>query len=164
MTYTAQSHVSYGDTWTAGQHNTMIDNIADGHSNETALREKTIIVELLNTLQVLGVVDGVGDLIFPIPSTLNGWNLTSAHAVLTKENSSSGTPTFQIHNLTDGVDMLSTRITVDENEYTSYTAAAQSVVDTTKDDVATGDRIRFDCDVAGTGVLGLAIIMTFQIP
>jgi hypothetical protein len=33
--------------------------------------------------------------------------------------------------------MLSTRITIDASEFTSYTAATAPVIDTTKDDVAT---------------------------
>ena len=78
--------------------------------------------------------------------------------------SSSGTPTWQIHNLTDTVDMLSTAITIDANELTSYTAATAPVINAANDDVATGDIIRVDCDVAGTGTAGEDIILTFQLP
>jgi len=78
--------------------------------------------------------------------------------------SSSGTPTVQIHNLTDTQDMLSTLITIDANEYSSYTAATQPVINASYDDVATGDRLRIDVDVAGTGTKGLDVILTFQTP
>jgi hypothetical protein len=164
MTYTAQSHVSYGDTWTAGQHNTMIDNIADGHNAEPALRLKTVVVTVLDVTQALVVEDGIGFIVFPVPHTINNWELISADAVLLGVVSSSGVPTFQIHNVTDSVDMLSTKITVDAGEWSSYTAATPAVVNTSNDVVTSGDRLRFDCDVAGTNVEGLAFILTFQAP
>ena len=56
--------------------------------------------------------------------------------------------------------MLSTPITIDVSEYSSYTAAS-SVVDTAYDDVSTGDLIGVDVDAAGTGAMGLTIILTF---
>lgn len=106
---------------------------------------------------------GDGKYIFTIPYEMNGMNLISAHASVTTV-SSSGTPTYQIRNVTDSVDMLSTRITIDANEYTSYTAAAQPVIDTAHDDVVTGDLIAIDKDVAGTGCKGDAIILSFRLP
>ena len=60
--------------------------------------------------------------------------------------------------------MLSTRITIDINESTSYTAATPSVVDPANDDVATGDVILIDVDVAGTGAKGGIAILEFQLP
>lgn len=109
------------------------------------------------------ITTGDGKAYFPIPNILNGHNLVDADAVVTTV-SSSGTPTFQIHNLTQAADMLSTRITIDANENTSYTAAAPPVIDTGNDDVATGDILRFDCDVAGTGTKGVFVILTFEAP
>lgn len=103
---------------------------------------------------------GDGKAIFCIPSSLNGLNLTSAQAFVSTV-SSSGLPTVQIRNVTDSVDMLSTKISIDASEFTSYTAATPSVIDTTKDDVATGDRIAIDVDVAGTGAKGLGVLLTF---
>ena len=105
----------------------------------------------------------VSVVIFLVPQELNGYNLVGANAFVTTV-SSSGTPTVQIRNVTDAVDMLSTRITIDASEYTSYTAAAAAVVDATYDDVATGDRLAVDVDVAGTGAKGLGIVLTFQLP
>lgn len=103
---------------------------------------------------------GDGKFIFAIPSELNGWNLVDAQAYVTTV-SSSGLPTVQLRNVTDSVDMLSTRITIDASEYTSYTAATPRVINTTYDDVATGDRIAIDVDVAGTGAKGLGVIVIF---
>jgi hypothetical protein len=76
--------------------------------------------------------------------------------------SSSGTPTVQLHNATDSQDMLSTVATIDVSERTSYTATTAPVIDTDYDDVSSGDRLRIDVDVAGTGTKGLDVIMTFK--
>ena len=114
-----------------------------------------------NSTSSLSTGDGQAYLV--IPSDFNGMNLVDAQAAVSTV-SSSGLPTIQIANVTDGVDMLSTKITIDANERTSYTAATPAVIDTTKDDVVTGDLLRIDVDVAGTGAKGLVVILTFQLP
>lgn len=124
------------------------------------LGKRVIQVKVIDDLTTL--TTGDGKVIFLIPQELNGYNLVGANAFVSTV-SSSGTPTIQIRNVTDAVDMLSTRITIDANEYTSYTAAAAAVVNTTYDDVATGDRLAVDVDVAGTGAKGLGIVLTFQL-
>lgn len=125
------------------------------------LGKRVIQVKVIDDATTL--TTGDGKVIFLVPQELNGYNLVGANAFVTTV-SSSGTPTVQIRNVTDAVDMLSTRITIDANEYTSYTAAAAAVVNATYDDVATGDRLAVDVDVAGTGAKGLGIVLTFQLP
>jgi hypothetical protein len=104
---------------------------------------------------------GDGKDYFTVPEELDGMILVdfdiSVYTV-----SSSGTPTVQLYNLTDTTDILSTVATIDESEYSSYTAATQPVIDTDHDDVATGDRLRIDVDVAGTDTTGLDVIMVFR--
>ena len=75
-------------------------------------------------------------------------------------STSGGPTTIQVFNFTDGVDMLSTPITIDDTEPTSYTAAVPPVINGATDDVATGDIIRIDIDVAGIGS-GLMVVLTF---
>ncbi len=107
------------------------------------------------------VTVGDGQFAFAISSDLNGWTLLSAHAYVT-DASSSGLVTVQVRNVTNGnVDMLSTRVTIDVSEFTSYTAATPSVVNGTNAGVSTGDIIGIDVDVAGTVALGLGVILTF---
>lgn len=106
---------------------------------------------------------GDGKVTITIPQELTGMNLVGAHAAVYTV-SSSGTPTIQIHNLTDVQDMLSTLITIDANEFSSYTALAPPVINAALDDVVTGDRLRIDVDVAGTGTAGLDVILSFQLP
>lgn len=107
--------------------------------------------------------NGDGKAYFFVPLELNGMNLVSV-AAMVDTVSSSGTPTVQIRNVTDSQDMLSTLITIDINEKTSYTAATPAVIDATKDDVATGDQLAIDLDVSGTGTKGLWVNLGFQLP
>lgn len=96
-----------------------------------------------------------------IPSTMNGLNLTRVHArVITA--GTTGTTDIQIANVTDAVDMLSTKLTIDSGETGSDTAATAAVIDTAHDDVATNDLLRIDVDaVSTTPPKGLLITMEF---
>lgn len=106
---------------------------------------------------------GDGKAYFTVPEACNGMNLIKVEMSLTTV-SSSGIPTVQIHNVTQTADMLTTKLTVDANELHSKDAAAAAVIDTNNDDVATGDQLRIDNDVAGTGAKGQTVILTFQLP
>jgi hypothetical protein len=108
--------------------------------------------------------DGQGNFRFFVPPELNGWNLVDAQVAHVTAGTT-GTSDYQIRNVTDSVDMLSTKITVDSTEKTSYTAATPAVIDLTKDDVATGDELAFDCDaVSSTAPKGLTFLLSFQLP
>jgi hypothetical protein len=109
------------------------------------------------------ITTGDGKAYWRVPSTLNGMDLVGVAAHVTTV-SSSGIPTVQIANVTDSVDMLSTKLTIDASEKDSSTAAAAAVIDATHDDVATGDELRIDIDVAGTGAKGLIVEMQFRLP
>lgn len=121
------------------------------------------IIQLKIVDDATALTTGDGKLIFMIPVELNGMNLVDCEAFVTTV-SSSGLPTIQIRNVTDSVDMLSTRITIDASEFTSLTATTAPVIDATHDDVATGDLIAIDVDVAGTGAKGLGVQLSFQLP
>ncbi len=122
------------------------------------------VVEIMFTDMTNALTTGDGKAGYVVPAKLNGWNLIRANAALLVAQSSSGTPTIQVRNATDSVDMLSTRITIDANEWDSYAAATPAVVDAAHDDVATGDRILIDVDVAGTGAKGCIVILEFRLP
>jgi len=109
------------------------------------------------------ITTGDGKMYFRVPSVMNGWNLVGVAMSLTTA-SSSGIPTVQIRNSTQAADMLTTKLTIDANETDSSTAAAAAVIDTANDDVATGDKIHIDIDVAGTGAKGLFVEMVWQLP
>jgi hypothetical protein len=119
------------------------------------------IIQVAVTAPATAVTTGDAQAEFRINSLLNGLNLTACAAHVATV-SSSGLPTVQIRNVTQAADMLTTRITIDVSEHDSSTAAAAAVIDTGNDDVATGDLIAIDVDVAGTGTKGLLVDLTFS--
>ena len=61
-------------------------------------------------------------------------------------------------------DVLSTNLTIDQNEDSSDTAAVDAVIDTANDDVIVDQMWRVDVDGAGTGTQGLLVTLIFQLP
>lgn len=126
-----------------------------GGDSDSTVRLQILCVDSSTTLTV---GDGAG--YFGISDDMNGLTLVDADAeVLTV--SSSGTPTFQLRNARAAVDMLSTKITIDANEFSSYTAATPPVINAANAGVLTADRIYVDIDVAGTGAQGLIVYVAF---
>lgn len=79
--------------------------------------------------------------------------------------SSSGSPTFQIYNVTDARDLLTTLLTIDATEKTSLTAAAEYAFGTgTQATVTPGDQIRIDCDVNGEDATNAKIYLGIRLP
>lgn len=108
---------------------------------------------------------GDGAAYFVVPAALNGMDLVSVHAYVVTAPTGSA-ETYQIHNLTDTVDMLSTEITIDATENGSDTAATPAVINTSNDDVATNDVLRIDIDGVGSSSAaeGLIVTLGFQLP
>ena len=134
--------------------------------NSRAILPKNIQQFENRTLIVKCVADGIapttgdGATHVTIPSTLDGKNLLSAQAHVYTVGTGGSITTVQIHNLTDGQDMLSTAITIDLNEKDSSTAATPPVVGG-NNGVSTGDVIRIDVDAVATSTLGLEVRMVF---
>lgn len=112
-------------------------------------------------LDVEFLATGDGKLTVGIPEEMDGMSLVSAESYVTTV-SSSGTVRVQVRNVTQAHDMLSTRIDIDASEYTSYTCGTRSVVNGANAAVATGDRIAFDLDLAGTNAQGLGVWLGFE--
>jgi hypothetical protein len=105
---------------------------------------------------------GDGQAYFMVPAELNGMNLVGVRAGVVTAGTT-GTTDFQIHNLTQTADMLSTKLTIDSGETTSATAATAAVIDTANDDVATNDVLRIDVDaVSTTAPAGGFITLSFR--
>jgi hypothetical protein len=102
-----------------------------------------------------------------IPPHMTGMDLVAVRASVgdgAAGSSSSGNPTFQVRNVTDNNQMLTTNLSVDANEYTSATAAVPAVINTAKDDVVTDDLIEAKCVIAGTGVTYATVQADFKLP
>jgi len=137
---------------------------SDGHGTfVSADMQRTAVVLMTGDSTILEAGDNFGDFIFTVPAVINGYNLTDVEAY-NETPSTSGIPTFQLHNVTDAVDMLSTKLTIDANEQNSNTAATAVVINGSYDNVATGDRLRWDCDVDGTAAAGISFHMVFALP
>jgi len=107
------------------------------------------------------LVVGDGQAYLTIPAYLTGLNLSAVHArVITAPTGSA--ISIMVHNLTDGVDMLSTALTIDATETGSDTAATPAVIDTDHDDVATNDCLRIDIDQVGSTEPGKGLIIRLQ--
>lgn len=114
---------------------------------------------LLNT--TVSLVTGDDAFRFRVPFFINNWNLFSVAA---SRKSGTGLVTIQLRNVTDAVDMLSTKITIDSGETDTSTAATPAVVDLAHDDVQTGDQIAIDVDGAGTTTQYQTVELVFAKP
>ena len=152
-------------------HTTAVDPHGDrAYADDLAGMVMSLAVQAalgVGTTQVLvtdpngsAITTGDGKAYVTVPAAWNGLSILSVHCGLTTA-SSSGTPTVQLARTRSGstVDVLSTAVTIDANELTSYTAATPPVVNESNDDLATGDLLRVDIDVAGTGAKGLMVLI-----
>lgn len=110
------------------------------------------------------VATGDGKFYFTVPSFMDGMDLVAVHArVITA--GTTGTTDIQIANVTDAVDMLSTKLTIDSAETGSDTAATAAVINGTNDNVSTNDLLRIDVDaVSTTPPQGLIVRLEFRLP
>lgn len=102
---------------------------------------------------------GDGKFYIPFGLEVDGWNLTHVFGVVKTPATGTGTQTISvtIYNLTDAQDVLSTPLTIDEDEASSITAAAAYAVNTSYDDVDAGDLWEINVDgvpstTPGTGL------------
>ena len=159
----------------AGNHNHALANLSEKSYN--SLTEKPAIPSvggdadpLITRFWQLDICDSntsptTGDLkrYLIVPLECNGWVLVIPEGFCTTV-SSSGLPNMMVRNVTTGHDMLTTSITIDANENTSYTATTRSVVNNTYKTVSTGDIIAVDLDATGTGTKGLSCLIGLRKP
>lgn len=109
----------------------------------------------------IDVTTGDGTSPILIPFDLNGYELDDAIAGV-DEQGVTGTTDVQIRRRRGAaeVDMLSTKITVGAEYY-----ARDGVINTSNDDIATGDKIYVDVDAvhSGTAPKGLTVTLTFKL-
>jgi hypothetical protein len=147
----AADKLSFYDTSSSTEKAILPENIS-------VFVERTVIIKCV--ADTVAPATGNGITHFVIPSTMDGKNLSSAQAHVYTAGTGS-TTTVQLHNLTDGQDMLSTAITIDASEKDSSTAAIPSVTGSYTG-VSTADVIRIDVDVVATNTLGLEVRMVFS--
>lgn len=138
--------------------------LSKAHINDLNDIAKYKNIEIYTIDASIDTTTGDGKAYITIPEDLNGWDLTACHArVITA--GTTNTTDIQIRNVTDSVDMLSTKLTIDSGETGSDTASTPYVIDTSKDDVATNDLLAIDIDqVSTTPAKGLIVRLRFVKP
>jgi hypothetical protein len=110
---------------------------------------------------LLNCSTGDGKFYLVVPAYLDGLDLIGVHAKVVIAGTT-GTMSIQIRNVTQTVDMLTTKITIDSAELGSDTAATPAVIDTSNDDVAAYDTLAIDIDsVHTTPATGLIVTLVF---
>ena len=98
-----------------------------------------------------------------VPVSMNGMVLSALVATVHTAGTT-GTTDIQVRRRRDttDADMLSTKLTIDSGETRSTTAATAAVINTSNDDLASGDLIFIDVDaVSTTAAKGLTVTLTF---
>jgi hypothetical protein len=135
---------------TAAKMNAIQDNMA---ITLDAINEPVILAISLN--DDVDLSSGNGQKYFHIPARMNGWTITGATA---SRLSGSGTVSIQVHNVTDAVDVFSSNLSM------AGTYSSTVTINTSNDDVATGDIFRVDVDDDGTSTLHCSINIEFTRP
>jgi hypothetical protein len=153
---------------TASSDNTVLrrsgSSIGFGTVPNAALADHKELVYLKVYWHDETISTGDGKLYFTVPAYLAGAIVDFDISIITA--SSSGLVTVQMANCgttpvpTGGTDILSTRATIDVGEYTSMTAATQPVI--SNPTVSSGQFLRIDIDVAGTGAKGLDVFFVIE--
>jgi len=136
------------------------DNKLDGVRYEGGRSPEHIFV----TLTLPGTTLTTGDdkaLWGPCPAAYNGFEITDVVAGASENKGSSGTTTIQISRYRAGsqVDVLSTELTMEDEWY-----ASDGVINTSNDDLATGDFLAIDVDAVRTGVDGVSVDIEIKKP
>ena len=133
---------------------------------------KSVQVELFSA--DANVTSGDGAVYLRVPSNLNGMNLVGVASNLVTAGTT-GLNSVQITRcaavatspLCSGTtaSMLSTVLSIDSGETSSSTASTAAVIDTSNDDVATAQILRFDVTaVSSTPAKGLIVSLEFELP
>jgi hypothetical protein len=104
------------------------------------------------------VTTGDGKFVFACSEDMDRTALRTVEMYVTTV-SSLGIVQVQLRNVTQAVDMLITRVQIDQGEKNSKDASTAYVIGDA--DVAWGDELAIDVDAAGTGARGLGVILEF---
>jgi len=119
-----------------------------------AINEPVVMPLILNTDIALNGGDNL--LEFHIPSKMNGWTISGATI---SRGGGTGTISIALYNVTDSVDVFSSNLTLSSGNYSSTVT-----INTSNDDLATGDRFRIDVDSAGTNSLRVVVNLELTRP
>lgn len=147
------------NTGTSTSHATTPDGIAGSYAGT-----KSWVIALHESDTDSEVADGkVG---FVVPASMNGMNIVEAVASVHTAGTT-GTTDYQLRRrrATSDVDAFSTKLTIDSGETSSTTAATPVVINTSNDDLQTGDILYVDTDaVSTTAAKGDSVVLSARLP
>jgi hypothetical protein len=127
---------------------------------ESVHGRKTLHIPIVDGGSSLAQGDGMIGV--PIESDYNGWEVVEVTAVVDTKGIT-GTSEFQLRRKRAGssVDVLSTKVTLGDEFY-----VADGVINTSNDDVATGDWLYADTDQihSGTAPVGCSLLVVIEKP
>jgi len=130
-----------------------------GPAGDGSVEMQAIIFDFADDVTI-----GDGKFYIHIGEKIAGKNLTYVHAEVITAGTT-GTTDIQIHNVTQVVDVLSTKLTIDSGETGSDTAAITAVINLANDNVLENDLLRIDVDsVSTTAPKGLIVTLGFGTP
>jgi hypothetical protein len=164
-------------------HDGFSDFVADEHSPSASAGETTTgtatnrhvtpdalagsdygkrVIEIMHTQSDTAVSTGDGTVGIGITAELNGWNIVDYYGFVHTQGVT-GTTDIQLRRRRSGsdVDVMSTKATIGAEYY-----ANDGVINTSNDDLATGDQLYVDVDAvhSGTAPNGLTVAIVVQLP
>jgi hypothetical protein len=111
----------------------------------------------------LATGDKVGDWFFHVPPAMDGMMLVYIHVEVDTAGSQTGTTAdFQLYNIDQTADILTTKVTIDTGETGSDTAATAYSINTANAQISENDKIRLDCDaLQSTAPKGLTLTLGY---
>jgi hypothetical protein len=157
-TLSVSGNVATGNVLTTGNNTTTGTlTIANGivlTSNSSVIgMEESLTVALSD--ETTSITTGVAKITLRAPYA---WTLTRIPRASLSSASVSGIPTVDIN--VNGNSILSTKLTIDENEKTSTTAATAAALSSTS--IADDAEITMDVDVAGSAAKGLKVTLYYK--
>ncbi len=116
-------------------------------AKDSVFFDRTLIIKVIADSLPTYVGNGISRI--TCPSDLSGLYLRSVGAHVYTAGTT-GLTTIQIYDETDGMNMLSTAMTIDSSEVDTSTAATPAVISTSLDAIATADVLRFDITTIST--------------
>lgn len=146
-------------TTTVGTLQTSVTTLENADGSRTFL-------QTITTAKDAALLDDDDLARLPIPDPVDGWTVDSIHFKLTSP-SSSGAVTFRVGRWRPSTGQLvwfygaTTRITIDQGDYSSKDSAVTPSVNDTYTTVAADDYLWVECSDYGTGAVGLSMEVRF---
>lgn len=142
-----------GYLFTAHDYNTLANN-------DKAIYRQPLYLQVEIYPDGLDVETGDGAFYFHIPPRFDGMELNYFHAEHLTPGGGGTDTLIQVHNVTDGVDLLRTRLQIDSGEEGSDTASTAYDIDETNAALATNDILRVDIDQLDSSTVPEGLIFT----